>query len=449
MGGGLLIDGGTVTLSQVQFLNNQAIGGNGTQRIAAIKPHIASDRNSHQVNRGAVIDINGINLTDRAQFSPASAELSISSSRNKFVANRGAIAGVMAGDTLWRPPWARALELAALLAAGGLNLVLFRRLSGRWFAALGGALALTLAVGSVVAFQTSGLLLDWTWPVTGILAVQIAAQIVRARAERAAHQRDEAALLAASQEIDAARETVARAFNSAKLATLGELATVLAHELRQPIATISMAAENAELSLEDDSLDITDARDRLRRIVAQTERARGIIDHLRVFGRADAGKTELVDVAAVARDALSLVGPSLRQAGVRAAITAAPDLPGVMGQKILLEQVLVNLFINARDALLTAPLGQRETHLAISATGAGHVSLEMTDSGPGIPAEIQPRLFEPFFTTKAAGDGTGLGLAICQRIIESLGGGIVARNQDGGGACFVVTLPAVTAHPAI
>jgi hypothetical protein len=93
MGGGWFIEGGMVTLNQVQFLNNQAIGGSGTQRIDPIKPRIASDRNTHQVNRGAVIDINGIN-TDRAQFSPTSAELSINSSRNKFVANRGVIAGV-------------------------------------------------------------------------------------------------------------------------------------------------------------------------------------------------------------------------------------------------------------------------------------------------------------------------------------------------------------------
>ncbi len=357
------------------------------------------------------------------------------------------IASVAAADTLWRPAWALTIELLVLSGFGGLSLWLFGRVSGRVYAAQGVAVITLLVTGSFATFKANGLLLDWIWPVSGLLAVHVSALAARAREEKLVRQNKESELAAALREIDSARQVVSRALNSAKLATLGELATVLAHELRQPIATISMAAENAELSLEDDSFDVSDARLRLNRIIAQTKRARSMIDHLRVFGRSDIGAMEPVDLAAAVNGALVLVQPTLRKDGIRLAITKQPDVPPVMGHKVLIEQVIVNLLINARDALMTVPADRRAIDLTIETSGsdANSVCLAVTDSGPGISPEVLPRMFEPFFTTKPAGEGTGLGLAICQRIVESLGGSVAVRDGGDGGASFMVTLPAVTA----
>ena len=362
--------------------------------------------------------------------------------------NAQLIASVLAGDALWRPALADLAETLTLGLFGGASLLAFGRVSRAAQALLVAGFALALAAASFGAFAARGLLLDWTLPVAGLVIVNLCLAAVGARDDRRARRSAEQRLTSALADVEAARGVVAQALNGAKLATLGELATVLAHELRQPIAIMSLAAENAGESLRDDSLDVADARTRLDRIVAQAQRAESIISHLSVFGRADPGAVAPVDLSDAVAGALELVGPSLQRDGIEVAVTTEPGLPPALGIKVLIEQVIINLCLNARDAMAQGRSSKRIT-LSLTSAGADGLRLDVADDGPGIAEPALTRLFDPFFTTKPAGEGTGLGLAICRRIVESLGGSIVARNgargtaRDGArGAVFSVTLPA-------
>jgi signal transduction histidine kinase len=355
--------------------------------------------------------------------------------------NAQVISSLLAGDTLWRPSWAVALELIIAVVLGSVSLFLFARVTDQVYVALAIGIPVTLMLTCFGAYGTDGFLFDWTLPVLGLAATNAAALVVRAHEEKRGRLVREAQITAALHDIDKARRVITRALNSAKLATLGEIALVLAHELQQPIATMSLAAENAEAALEDGNVDIPDARRRLERIVDQAKRARNIIDQLRVFGRSDAGTAKPFDLATTVNDALLLVDPLLRASGISLVTVCPTDLPRIIGQKILMEQVIVNLCVNACDALAANPATDRQVEVAASRFGDS-VRLIVSDNGPGIPKEVVPHVFEPFFTTKPAGDGTGLGLSISQRIVESIGGCMTAGNRHSGGAEIVVTLPA-------
>ncbi|MEI6161345.1 MAG: ATP-binding protein [Roseococcus sp.] len=240
-------------------------------------------------------------------------------------------------------------------------------------------------------------------------------------------------------DVEAERAAMGSSIAAGRLATLGEMATGLAHELSQPLSSMSMAAENAIRSLQRNKTE--GLIERLERVPVQAQRARVIIDHLRLFGRQETDGRTPLRLDTVLEGAMVLVEVVLRGAGIELTLDIPPDLPLVVGNLVLLEQVVMNLLLNARDALA----GQRDRPRAvrITATAAeGRVELRLSDTGTGIPESVLPRLFEPFFTTKPAGVGTGLGLSICHGIIHSLGGTITAGNT-GHGAVFTITLPAV------
>jgi C4-dicarboxylate-specific signal transduction histidine kinase len=244
------------------------------------------------------------------------------------------------------------------------------------------------------------------------------------------------------------RTIQAQAFASSKLATLGEMATGLAHELNQPIATMSLAAENAAQMLEFKGSDgIQFALQRMGRIIKQAQRARTIINHLRIFGRQENEETGPVVLRAVMDGAMALVGSALRNSEVVVDINIDNDLPPCLGQLVLAEHVIVNLMLNARDAMEANPQ-DRPPSLLIKAmydSSAEKIVVEIQDNGPGIPPALIERIFQPFFTTKEVGKGTGLGLSLCHGIMASFGGGIAARNVAGGGAVFVLTFcPCIT-----
>ncbi len=353
------------------------------------------------------------------------------------------VASVLAGDTLWRPAVAGAAEALVLALLGVLSLVMFGRISRTVQAGLVVGTAVILAATSFGAFAVYGALLDWTLPVAGMIVINLGLAAVRAHDDLRARRRAESGLASALAEIESARLVVAQALAGTKLATLGELATVLAHELRQPIATMSLAAENADASLQEGSLDVADARLRIERIIVQAKRAESMISHLSVFGRADPGDVVAVDLAAAVADALQLVGPSLRRHGVHVAVECEAGLPPARAVKVLVEQVIINLCINAQDALAEGSPDGRAITLSLARSGVDRLQLEIADNGPGLSGEAMAHLFEPFFTTKPAGEGTGLGLSVCRRIVESLGGSIAARNGPARGAVFVVMLPAI------
>lgn len=230
-----------------------------------------------------------------------------------------------------------------------------------------------------------------------------------------------------------------------KMATLGEMATGVAHELNQPLTVIKGAASyflrkirRAE-PIPPETLSELSAE-----INGQVDRASDIINHMRAFGRkADLSLVD-TDVNAVVVRACDLFGRQLVVHGITLETDLAPDLPPVLAIPNRLEQVIVNLVLNARDAVeerVKAAPGLPAVVGVSTAVEDNTVRLEIWDSGTGIPAHLLHKIFEPFFTTKPVGKGTGLGLSIIYGLIKDFGGSISARNREEGGAAFEIRLP--------
>jgi len=232
-----------------------------------------------------------------------------------------------------------------------------------------------------------------------------------------------------------------------KLATLGELTTGIAHELNNPLNNIGLFVGNAIDHVE---LGIAD-RDRLlaelRHALQEVRRATAIISHLRTFGRAAPVSREPVLINGVVRRSFSLLHEQLRLREIEVRLDLCAEDPVVVGNAIQLEQVVINLLTNARDALADAP--RKLIHIE-SAVREGMVDLLVRDTGPGIDEGLEQRIFDPFFTTKEVGAGTGLGLSIAYGIVKEHGGTISVVSGGGDGATFVVQLPLPTepAKPA-
>jgi PAS domain S-box-containing protein len=232
----------------------------------------------------------------------------------------------------------------------------------------------------------------------------------------------------------------AQAVASAKLATLGRMASALAHEITQPISVMMLAAENALDAHETEGRAAVPVMvSKLNRILEQTQRAQSLVEHLRVFGRADDGATEAVDMVKAIDGALLLSASVLKRAGVEVENLVPARLPLVSANQVMLEQVIMNLVINARDAMLRVPDSQRRLTLRAGEIAGRQVELRVSDTGRGLSPEALARLFEPFFTTKPSGQGMGLGLSICHGIIRSFGGEITGENAEGG-AVFSIRL---------
>jgi C4-dicarboxylate-specific signal transduction histidine kinase len=233
---------------------------------------------------------------------------------------------------------------------------------------------------------------------------------------------------------------------AAKLATLGELTTGVAHELNNPLNNIGLFVGNAidllEMKMDDRPAILRD----LHNTMLQVRKATEIITHLRTFGRAahiSRGNVELKE--AILRS-VSLMQEQLRLRQIRLVLNLPPDDgPLVIGNAIRLEQVFINLLTNARDAVADSA----RKVIGISCwVEKQEVVLEFEDTGHGIPAGFEERIFDPFFTTKEVGSGTGLGLSITYGIITDHGGTISVANRAGAGAVFHIRLPlAKPNHP--
>lgn len=258
------------------------------------------------------------------------------------------------------------------------------------------------------------------------------------------------ALASKVEALDAAqrilRETRDAAVQAGKLAVLGQMAAGITHELNQPLTALTTLSDNANQLAERGRID--EVRGNLTHISQLAERMGRIVSHIKAFSRKGDAARAAVSVDEAIRQALMLVETRRRQAGVMVKAEPVPADLAVWANAVRLEQVLVNLIRNAIDATAEAP--NRES-------AAVHVSVEpienwvritVRDFGPGIPADVLPRLFEPFFTTKDDGLGLGLGLAISLAIIEDFGGRLEGRNADdgAGGAEFVIELERVGTH---
>jgi C4-dicarboxylate-specific signal transduction histidine kinase len=244
-------------------------------------------------------------------------------------------------------------------------------------------------------------------------------------------------------DITTERTLKAQALSAAKLATLGEMATGVAHELNQPCAAITLAADIAALEMDRGGAErLASARRRLDEIARQAARMRDIIDHFRIFGRTEEGTDGDTDLAEAVEGALAIAGGSLKAAGVVVGVDLPPGLPRVRGRRVPLEQVLVNLLVNARDAMEATEPGRKLIEItAADQPGRQAVELVLRDHGPGVPAALLDRVFEPFFTSKPVGKGTGLGLSIAYGTIRGFGGEIAIGNRPDGGAAVTISLP--------
>ena len=229
-----------------------------------------------------------------------------------------------------------------------------------------------------------------------------------------------------------------------KLATLGELTTGVAHELNNPLNNIGLFVGNAIDQIKLGQAERQQIVGELEKAMEQVQKATAIITHLRTFGRAAPVSVEAVDVDDVIERALLLVQEQLRLRGIEVELELTPEELLVLGSPIQLEQVFINLLTNARDALTDAP---RKTIKISSSRDENWIRIAFSDTGPGIPPEIQPRIFDPFFTTKEVGTGTGLGLSITYSILKEYGGDISVSSARGKGARFTIELPVAREAP--
>jgi signal transduction histidine kinase len=225
-----------------------------------------------------------------------------------------------------------------------------------------------------------------------------------------------------------------------RVATVGELTSSLTHELNQPLTAIVTNAQAGLRFLLRETPDVMEVAEALREIAKDGKRSGEIMHRLRNLLKKSEIDQAPVDLNAVVREVAALVQADFAAAGVALTLDLARDLPLIMGDRIQLEQVVLNLLANGLEALKDLSGNVRTVQVITRKEDDGGVGLTVRDSGPGLSPEIRSRLFEPFFTSKAR--GMGLGLAVGKSIIEAHGGRIWAEPQQDGGAAFRFRLPA-------
>ena len=225
-----------------------------------------------------------------------------------------------------------------------------------------------------------------------------------------------------------------------KLSSIGLLAAGVAHEVNTPLAVISTYAQMLAKQLGGD----VQKSVLLEKIAKQTFRASEIVNSLLNFSRTSTTEVSDIDLNRLVRDTVSLIEHQLREANVTVTFDLAKDVAPVKGNSGKLQQVLLNLFINARDAMEGTDRGEGK-HLTIATIASSDqlACIEVSDNGSGIPEEVLPRIFDPFFTTKAPKKGTGLGLSVSYGIVQEHGGSIVVDSRPGVGTRFRLEFPSV------
>jgi histidine kinase len=237
---------------------------------------------------------------------------------------------------------------------------------------------------------------------------------------------------------------------ASKMATLGEMATGVAHELNQPLSVIKTASSffmkkiTRKEPIKDEILLALS-----QEIDSHVDRATRIINHMRLFGRKSEMTLENVQVNDVLKSAFEIFSQQLKVRGIAVEWDLYPNLPPILADSGRLEQVFINLLLNARDAIeekcdsrqIVKEMGQITLKTTADDT---HVTISVSDTGSGIPPDKLEKIFEPFFTTKKVGKGTGLGLSISYSFIKECQGEICAVNNQGGGATFILSFPKIT-----
>ncbi|CAG2133328.1 ATP-binding protein [Cupriavidus plantarum] len=239
--------------------------------------------------------------------------------------------------------------------------------------------------------------------------------------------------------------TMAELAHAARVATLGQLAASIAHEVTQPMAAVIACGNSALRWLRRPQPNIEEAADSVEQIVRDASRATEIIQRIRAMARKSTPKYEQIDVNRLVVGALEVVRRELQDHRVAADIDLAAESATIRGDWTQLQQVLVNLMVNAVQAMTAIP-GRRRLTVSSRITPDNAVTVIVSDTGPGISPEHMARLFHAFHTTKS--NGMGLGLSICRGIVERHGGTIEAESPPGSGATLIVRLPLSTGENA-
>jgi len=242
-----------------------------------------------------------------------------------------------------------------------------------------------------------------------------------------------------------ARLNEIRMFHEDRLSALGVMATGIAHELNQPLNTIKVIADSVLFGKNEDwPLDEKEQYDNLEMISRQVERMSDVIRNIRIFARDD---TRQDDVLVRPNDAIhnvfSMIGSQLEVHNIRVHKHLSPNLPSLKTNLSRLEQVIMNLIVNARQAFEEQSHKSKQIWIRSFATNKDLIHIEVEDNASGIPDELMVKIFDPFFTTKEVGQGTGLGLTISNSIISDLSGSIEIYNNERGGATFTVVIPSI------
>src|SRR6202790_1833224 len=255
-------------------------------------------------------------------------------------------------------------------------------------------------------------------------------------------QRSNEALQAESLERKHAEETLRQAqadlAHVNRVTTMGELTASLEHEVNQPIAAAVTNANTCLRWLAGDTPNVEEARAAATRIVKDGTRAAEIISRVRLLFKKGTPQRELVDVTEVIREMVVLLRSEATRYSISIRTELAADLPQVMGDRVQLQQVLMNLMLNGIEAMKDVD-GKRELIIKSQREGNDHIRMSVSDTGVGLPAQQKDQIFNAFFTTKV--QGTGMGLSISRTIVESHGGRLWAAHNSPRGASFYLSLP--------
>jgi signal transduction histidine kinase len=357
-----------------------------------------------------------------------------------------------------RPPSRKRLLEAALLALGLVlsGFLAFRTRAGMegfddmrfcallpflfWAGMRFGMFGACAATG-VIAFISVNAALGGYGPFAGLSAGATAMGLQHFLLLRAAPLYLVAILIEQKNEAESeARKQRAELAHAARVSTMGQLSSALAHELNQPLAAILRNAEAAEIILRSPSPDLDELRAIVRDIRMDDRRAGDVIERLRAFLKRHNLEVQLLNVGKLVKDVVALARPEAVSRRAMLETDVPGELPLVRGDRVHLQQVLLNLIMNGMDALNNAPDSQRCVTIRARLDEDRRVEISVSDTGHGIPGDKIGRVFEPFFTTKTG--GMGLGLSVSRTLVEAHGGRIGAENNSAGGATFRFTLPA-------
>ena len=223
-----------------------------------------------------------------------------------------------------------------------------------------------------------------------------------------------------------------------RFSTAGELTASIAHEINQPLGSILTNAETADAILESANPDIAELRDIVKDILHDDRRASEVIRRMRSLLKKAPFELKNLDLNDVVRDTVEFLSSLAAERKVEMVSVIAPDALPILGDRIQLQQVILNLVVNGIDAMRDTPSEKRIVGIRTSRV-ENFAELSVSDRGPGIPEDNLKEVFEPFFTSKA--EGMGMGLSIARTIVEAHHGRISAENRRDGGAIFLIRLP--------